>query len=323
MTPLVSLIIPCYNAEKFITASIEGVLAQTFADFEAIFVNDGSTDHTAALLKLECAKDSRLRFITQVNGGASSARNTGIESAHGQYICFADVDDRITPNYLKQLVERANVADADLVVSGLMARGQQTYDYLSIEGLYSHNRFIEMLNVPAYQMLLNGPYCKLFKRDIILQNKLSFKPDIHFGEDAIFVYEYLLHCTSVAFCDGAEYYYDLRPGSLSRKAIEWNNVFLEYTTFNSVLTQLKQKFGSEIADTRNIACRVIEHTNRCWTAALATQTSSTRRQRLQKIDFGYYRKQYRASSFAEKVLLFILSLKAVRLYDLLLRTSKA
>ena len=94
-----SVIIPAYNAEAFIRNSICSVLAQTVEDFEIVVVDDGSIDHTAA--KIKSIDDFRIRYIYQENAGVSAARNTGIQNARGEYICFLDADDLWKQNHLE------------------------------------------------------------------------------------------------------------------------------------------------------------------------------------------------------------------------------
>lgn len=96
-----SIIIPAYNAEKFITRSVESVLKQTFEDFELIVINDGSKDQT--LKHLKSINDERLVIISQNNKGVSVARNTGINNARGEFVCFLDADDEYLPNHLEHL----------------------------------------------------------------------------------------------------------------------------------------------------------------------------------------------------------------------------
>lgn len=98
---LFSIIIPAYNAEKFITRGVESVLRQTLKDFELIVVDDGSKDRT--LERLKSINDERLVVISQANKGVSAARNTGIRNAHGEFVCFLDADDEYLPNHLEHL----------------------------------------------------------------------------------------------------------------------------------------------------------------------------------------------------------------------------
>lgn len=104
---MVSIIVPIYNAEKYISRCVESILAQSYHDFELILIDDGSTDFSLGLCKAFVQKDSRVRVIHQINQGVSSARNLGIKHAHGEYIGFVDIDDYIDKEMLK--IGRAHV----------------------------------------------------------------------------------------------------------------------------------------------------------------------------------------------------------------------
>ena len=114
MTPVISIIVPVYNVEKYLSRCVDSILAQTFRDFELILVDDGSTDNSAEICDKYAAKDSRIKVIHKENGGQSSARNNGLEIAIGKYIGFVDSDDWISTDcfeYLYTLIEKFN-ADA-------------------------------------------------------------------------------------------------------------------------------------------------------------------------------------------------------------------
>ena len=102
-TPLISVVVPAYNVEKYLTACLNSILSQTFTDFEIIVINDGSTDRTPQVLE-QYSSNSQIRIHHQENSGPSVARNQGLILSKGQYICFIDGDDDIAPNYLEELI---------------------------------------------------------------------------------------------------------------------------------------------------------------------------------------------------------------------------
>ena len=108
-----SVLIPVYNVENYLRVCLDSLLSQSFTDWEAICVNDGSSDGSAAILKDYASKDSRFSVITQANGGLSAARNTGLDAAKGDFILFLDSDDWLEPNALKILSE--NLQEEDLL----------------------------------------------------------------------------------------------------------------------------------------------------------------------------------------------------------------
>ena len=119
-TPLISVVIPAYNAEQFLDETLESVLSQTYENWECIIVNDGSTDNTESVVKKWCEKDARFRYFYKENSGASDTRNLGIKEARGEYIAFLDADDLYMPNFLKVCLENLVEKDVDLVAPKML-----------------------------------------------------------------------------------------------------------------------------------------------------------------------------------------------------------
>lgn len=117
-TPRLSMIVPVYNAAVYLAAGVNALLTQTFADFELLLVDDGSTDGSAALCDELAATDPRVRVIHQQNAGAGPARNAGIDAARGEYLMFPDADDQCAPDMAARLLAVAETTDAEVVVCG-------------------------------------------------------------------------------------------------------------------------------------------------------------------------------------------------------------
>lgn len=113
-TKMVSIIIPFYNAEKYIDVCIQTLQQQTYRNFEALFIDDGSTDETVNKIK-RCG-DERFKVLQQKHKGVSAARNLGLEHIKGDYIAFMDIDDEVEPEYLKQFVEDIEIKEVDIVL---------------------------------------------------------------------------------------------------------------------------------------------------------------------------------------------------------------
>ena len=116
LNSLVSVIIPVYNAEKFIKTCIDSVLAQTYTNIEIILINDGSVDYSKSICEKFANNASNIILINQQNSGVSAARNAGLKFATGKYVTFLDADDELPPNAIKQCVEAAETADFDMVI---------------------------------------------------------------------------------------------------------------------------------------------------------------------------------------------------------------
>ena len=102
--PLISVIIPVYNAEPFLPACLDSVLSQDYSSFEILVIDDGSTDNSAAIIDRYAAREPRIVALHQSNAGVSAARNRGLAEARGEYSAFVDADDRVTSSYLSHLL---------------------------------------------------------------------------------------------------------------------------------------------------------------------------------------------------------------------------
>ena len=156
-TPLISVIIPAYNAEQFLDETLESVLSQTYENWECIIVNDGSTDNTESIAKKWCEKDARFCYFYKENSGVSDTRNLGIKEARGEYIAFLDADDLYMPNFLDVCLENLVEKDVDLVAPKMLEfwdvrngiiedEDKKDYLYSGIEGiaLFLHSNRLTM-----------------------------------------------------------------------------------------------------------------------------------------------------------------------------------
>ena len=116
--PEISVIVPVYKVERFLPACIDSLLAQTFADFELILVDDGSPDGCPVLCDAAAEKDNRVRVLHKPNGGVSTARNAGLDMARGKWIAFVDSDDSVQPDYLEKMYTAARAVGADIALCG-------------------------------------------------------------------------------------------------------------------------------------------------------------------------------------------------------------
>ena len=176
----VSVIIPCYNVEKYVGQCLDSVRGQTMPDLEIICVNDGSTDSTLDVLNKYAAQDSRIHIISQDNAGLSVARNAGLKYASGEYIAFLDPDDFVASDYYGSMYLRAQDMDADLVIGNdiwywddcQMQIGVTHYRNFSDKKsvITNHQDKIRILSACAV-------WNKLYKRSLVtLSRKIVFQP---------------------------------------------------------------------------------------------------------------------------------------------------
>ena len=214
-SPAISIIIPIYNAEKYIEKCIESVFAQTFTDYEIILVNDGSADNSADICKRYRDKDSRITYIEKENGGAGSARNAGMKAAKGRYLAFPDADDSFLPDMYAELFTLADSGDYDMVFSGVnyyrqTGNGEPVYARTdNIEAVSFHSREECRRHIMDFfptTTIFDVPWNKLYKRSIVVENGLCF-PDIRRCQDATFNIDFFNCINSVAALDKAYYNY--------------------------------------------------------------------------------------------------------------------
>lgn len=184
MSPLVSVIVPLYNRKDFISRCVASVSNQTYANWELIIVDDGSTDEPGAVLDALQAADTRIRVIHQPNGGVSSARNTGMDAARGDYVQFLDSDDELLPTALEYTVGQMLSAQADVVAfcferqdSSRAGESESAEPSVMVHPL-------DFFHALMQDGLLCGPVNKLWKRSLIGESRFSH--DVSCGEDFIF-----------------------------------------------------------------------------------------------------------------------------------------
>lgn len=190
--PLISVIVPVFNVEKCLHRCVDSILAQTFVDFELLLINDGSSDNSGALCDEYASIDNRVRVFHKENGGASSARNIGIDKTKGKWITFCDSDDYVDVDWLKNYIDNS-VGKCDLVVQTIKILNK---GYDEING---PQKFIEgngkkvMVALKYHGGTLGYPVNKLFRSSIIKKNSIRFREDIKLREDEDFVLRYLMY----------------------------------------------------------------------------------------------------------------------------------
>lgn len=199
--PLVSVIMPVYNAENTVEASIQSVLQQTYSSIELILINDGSTDDSETLCKKFAQKDNRVHYLKQNNAGPSSARNNALNLAKGEYITFIDSDDV----FIETAIERMVSHKADLVIANYNNVTQSTSEINqgdklpSLAGTYSRDEFLAQYGVFFQANLVHYLWHKLYKAELL--KNIRFDETLKIGEDLLFNIAYLSKITNVKVID--------------------------------------------------------------------------------------------------------------------------
>ena len=199
-TPVVSIIIPVYNVEKYFRRCLDSISSQTYKDWECILIDDGSPDNCGKICDEYADKDSRFKVIHQINSGVSNARNNGINAASGRWIMIVDSDDWIDSNTLETVIP---LTESYNIVQWGYYRSSETED-LS-KSVYTHD--FSLLNLDDSE-----PYgshtAMLFRKSFLDDNQLRYKTDMTMGEDWLFVFECYLKTNKVLnIKDKAFYHY--------------------------------------------------------------------------------------------------------------------
>lgn len=218
----VSVVIPVYNVEKYLSFCLDSVINQTFEDIEIICVNDGSTDKSAFILGRYADFDNRIKIITRENGGLSAARNTGLDAVQGDYVLFVDSDDYVSPLLVENTLELSKKFGADYVSFNNFVLTQNPKKiYLSFCAVDNslENKFLQEKNLPP-SMLADIPltaWSKLYKTKLIKDNNMKFIEGMQY-EDGPWGYEYFCVSRSFVFSNQSLYFYRAaREGSIMLK----------------------------------------------------------------------------------------------------------
>lgn len=202
---MISVIVPIFNAEKYLHRCIKRILAQDYTDYELLLIDDGSIDNSATICDEFAKYDNRIRVFHKENGGVSSARNWGLDKAIGEYIMFVDSDDYMLPGMLEVMVSTLKAKSADLVVCGTTETGGGYWRPIA-DVDYSINQLKENFVSLLHTELLSPPWNKIYKKEIIGSNR--FCEDISFGEDLLFNIQYLEKCENISLIKESPFYHE-------------------------------------------------------------------------------------------------------------------
>lgn len=204
-TKLISVIVPAFNAESTLKRCIESIQAQTYCNFELIIINDGSIDQTAKIIDEYSKKDQRVIGIHKRNGGVSSARNTALDIAKGEYVIFIDSDDTINCTHLDEFMKY----DSDCIIGGLniIHNGSSHTEMPETIENISKSNFGILIDKYSGATFFRGACMKAYRRSIIENYKLKVDERLHWGEDYLFTLNFLSYCESVSTITTASYNY--------------------------------------------------------------------------------------------------------------------
>ena len=227
MNNKISVIIPAYNTEAYLSVTLDSVLAQTHENLEIIVVNDGSTDHTAQVIDAYAQRDSRIIAIHKENGGVTSARLRGIEAATGEYITFVDSDDYIEPHMYRQLLTNAQEHGADISHCGfqILRTGREAQLFHNTGEMTVMDRNTGLAELITGNKVEPGLWNKLYRRSLFEGLAGKMNSEIRIYEDLLMNY-YLFEKANVSvFHDICPYHYMIRSGSATQRPLDHHGIY--------------------------------------------------------------------------------------------------
>lgn len=214
--PKVSVVVPFFNAEATIASTLASIMGQTYRNLDIVLVDDGSTDGSEAAALEYARYDSRIHLVKKANEGVSGARNVGLGCAKGEWVFFCDADDWMVPECIETLVETAVSTRCDFVISDFyrVAKGMSAHKHGPATGVFTTEQFLRYMGRRPADHYYSSLWNKLFNRSVIEGADLRFDTGIAFGEDHVFILEYLRHVGAVALVDKPLYFYIDTAGSL-------------------------------------------------------------------------------------------------------------
>ena len=266
--PLISVIIPAYNVEKYINRCIESIIYQDYKNIEVIIINDGSTDNTREICEQYIKQDKRTRLINTENRGAGSARNTGIENANGKYFSFIDADDFICEHYYSRLYEMIKNTNADIAEGhykrvksyneNVFTNTGEQREYTNIEKLlilYGENETEYINSVSATNTLYRK---ELFEKDKFPINRII--------DDEFIIYKVLYNSKKIVSTPDIMYAYMQSENSVMRSGVKEKRVFDTIDVYDEVFEFFKDKKNEQL-----ISLILIRYLNYC--IELTTKTN--------------------------------------------------
>lgn len=245
----VSVVVPVYNVEKYISNFIKSVINQTFKDFDLILVNDGSTDKAIEIAEsLLVNSNVKYKIINKENGGQSSARNEGIKNATGEWIVIPDSDDALQKDYLKIMFEQTQKENVELIICDI----NEVTDDTIFEETDRKNE-LEQKSGKEYfvdffmHKISIGPYSLMIKKEILQNNKILFNESSRYSEEFTFICDLLYSSNEVIHLTEKLYNYCLRGGSVSTGA----NIEKILNGYNEII-----KNGKKYYETDNEYCKL-------------------------------------------------------------------
>lgn len=243
----ISVIIPIYNSDKFLRKNLESLKNQTFQNFEAILIDDGSTDKSGIIADEFAEFDKRFKVFHIKNGGVSNARNIGISNAKGKWIYFLDSDDEMEPNMLQVMID--NSKNSEMTVTSVFMEYTNNSSNriicnknMTLRTKNAIGNYLISMNPSEKDLLLNYLWNRIFLKEVIDNNCIRFNTKITLGEDFLFICDFLKCCSSIILLDTPLYHYYIR-GNISLSTKFNSNEYQRRLLMREALKNLYLNFG--------------------------------------------------------------------------------
>lgn len=244
-----SIIVPVYGAETYLKKNMQTIVDQLTAECELILVDDGSKDYSGKICDEIALQSPQVSVIHKTNGGVSSARNVGIQTAVGEYIVFVDSDDYVESNYINVIFNGINSQNDLIFFGSYLLTGDGNNKYLMKPWLSSvtDRHDTELAQKLVFGCKSNEPWDKAFKLEIIKENNISFPENINLGEDLIFTLTYLKFVHTVSILDCPIYCHTFNKNGLGQQKVSLNALKYHDAVFSMILSSINDlKVSKEI-----------------------------------------------------------------------------
>ena len=315
---MITIIIPVYNSEDTLSRCIDSILSQTFHDWELLLIDDGSSDKSGEICDRYAVKDQRIQVFHKKNGGVSSARNIGLDHAKGEWITFVDADDFIKKLYLAHLLEHSQ-KQVDLVISyAEIYNGDDIIQKESYPAKLVDDANFESMFIENDMHLHTSPWSKLYKRNIIEEYHLRFCEGMHIGEDAVFLYSYMLYSNKIYISHDTDYnYFAYVAGSLTKRVNLLASEILAYNQIRSIVeSMIFQKSIKDPTALNNLNWLIASYQRRILSALYHNKVQKQKRLSiLKESNWIYYIKYIQSGSLKEQILITLLKAHLYKFYD--------
>lgn len=272
--PLISIIIPIYNSERYLDQCLESVIHQTYTNLEILLINDGSTDDSLSVCEKFAHKDERIKIISQKNQGLIAARKTGVMNAAADMIGFVDSDDWIEKNMYEKLVDVFLKTDCDLVSSGIYRDYLEEARTIEVCDNFKEGLYADIENSVFPTMLWNdekkdfGLYCtlvnKIYRKNLLQKVYHSINTDIFYGEDCLTLFSYIMYSKTIYIYQSSFYHYIIHNSSMCRTVNDklLSNTYLLYSELKKIFMSQGNRSFILLRQLRRYILEVESHTLR-------------------------------------------------------------